>query len=112
AKPAETPKGHAAPVEPTHTSPPHGDGNVNFTEEDPAKRRPTGLGLPATNVVTPPPTNVVVTPPPEKKPPTGVSGAEGPQDPYGGGGAGDPGDRAGPGQKAEAYPERAESQRA
>jgi serine/threonine-protein kinase len=114
ATPVETPKGHPtgpAPTRDTHPAPPHG-GNINFTEDDPGKRRPTGLTPPTpppTNtVVTPPPTNVVITPPPEKK--TGVSGAEGPQDPYGGGGASDPGDGAPPEKKAEFFANLGESQ--
>jgi Flp pilus assembly protein TadD len=71
----------------------------DFSKDDASKRRPSGLGP-----VTPPapPTPVVVAQP--IKPPTpGVSGGDGPQDPYGGETAADPGDGAPPEKKAEFF---------
>jgi tRNA A-37 threonylcarbamoyl transferase component Bud32/TolA-binding protein len=114
---AETPK-HPTATPVSHETHEHvapskgggGDDDVNFGAEDPGRRRPTGLGLSPTPTPTPPPTNVVITPPVEKKGPTGVSGSEGPQDPYGGGPAGDPGDGAAPDKKAEFYANLGESQ--
>jgi len=91
----------------------HTGGSVSFAEEDPSKRRPTGLSPvtpPEKATATPPEKTItVVTPPAEKK--TGVSGADGPQDPYGAGGAvPDPGDGAAPEKKAEFYANLGESQ--
>jgi serine/threonine-protein kinase len=87
---------------------PHSGGGLDFgREEDPGARRPGGdHSSPTPPVPTPMPTP---TPTPPK--PTGVSGADGPQDPYGGGGTvADPGDSASPEKKAEFYANLGESQ--
>jgi hypothetical protein len=70
----------------------------DISADDLAKRRPGGPNTTTTPTTT---TTTVVTPPKDTAKP-GVSGAEGPQDPYGGGAA-DPGDGAAPDKKAEFY---------
>jgi len=105
-KPAATPAHHETPA-PAHVATSssgdhehHGPFD-SVSSDDLAKRRPGGP-----NTVTTPPTNTttVVTPVKDtSKGQGGVSGADGPQDPYGGGGATDPGDGADPGKKAEFF---------
>jgi serine/threonine-protein kinase len=73
----------------------------NITADDLAKRRPGGPNTTTTNPTTTTVTTTVVQPKDTSKP--GVSGADGPQDPYGGGGVSDPGDGAAPDKKAEFY---------
>jgi serine/threonine protein kinase len=70
-------------------------------EGDTASRRPGGDWFPTTTNSTPP-TTTVVTPPTTTKP-TGVSGVDGPQDPYGGGNDTPPDDSAGADKKAEFF---------
>jgi hypothetical protein len=67
----------------------------DISADDLAKRRPGGANTTPTTTTT----TTVVTPPKDTSKP-GVSGAEGPLDPYGGG---DPGDGAAPDKKAEFY---------
>jgi predicted TPR repeat methyltransferase len=71
----------------------------NISSDDLARRRPGGPNSDTT-------THTVVTPPKEtsSKGQEGVSGTDGPQDPYGGGGGvSDPGDGAAPDKKAEFF---------
>jgi serine/threonine-protein kinase len=79
-------------VEPAPTSHdrPRGGGTLDFgREDDPRSRRPGGGDRTVT-----PPTPVVITPTKTEDKPSGVSGKDSPQDPYGA--AGDPGDGAPP----------------
>ncbi|MBV8761967.1 MAG: protein kinase [Deltaproteobacteria bacterium] len=84
---------------------------IDFSSSDDlAKRRPGGPNTTTTTTTNPTnptnPTNVVVTNPPPKDPKSSdPSGADGPQDPYGGGNTtvSDPGDGAAPDKKAEFY---------
>jgi hypothetical protein len=81
------------------------------TTDDSSSRRPGGdwfssptpTPTPAAATPTPGPTNVIVPPPSTTPAPTGVSGVDGPQDPYGGGGGDAPGDGAGADKKAEFF---------
>lgn len=96
----ETPAAHVA-TQAKETSPTdhsHKGPFDDISADDLAKRRPGG----ANTTTTTPTTTTVVTPPKETAKP-GVSGADGPQDPYGGGGIADPGDGAAPDKKAEFY---------
>jgi serine/threonine-protein kinase len=77
----------------------------NISSDDLAKRLPGGPNTTTTNPTTT--TTTVVTPPKDTTKP-GVSGADGPQDPYGGGT--DPGDGAAPDKKAEFYANLGEQQ--
>jgi eukaryotic-like serine/threonine-protein kinase len=104
-KPAEPDK--AAPVK----NPKSGGSSRNSTNKavtsDTGSRRPSGGGFfdpPVTTPTpTPDPTPVNVTPTPDPTPtPTGVSGTEGPVDPYGGGDT-PPADSATPEKKAEFF---------
>jgi eukaryotic-like serine/threonine-protein kinase len=69
--------------------------------DDASSRRPGGDWFPSPTNGTPP-TTTVVTPPATTPKPTGVSGVDGPQDPYGGGEA-PPDDNAGADKKAEFF---------
>jgi len=83
------------------TSTPKTGKTSKIDNDDPASRRPGGAWFPTTTPT--PPTNVVVTPPVTTPPPSGVSGGEGPQDPYGTGNDTPPPDTAGADKKAEFY---------
>jgi serine/threonine-protein kinase len=77
---------------------------VDTSNDDAASRRPGGTWFPAetpTNTATPPATTVVT--PPTTPTPSGVSGADGPVDPYGGGTDSPPPDDAGADKKAEFF---------
>jgi TolA-binding protein len=96
----ETPPAHVA-TQAKQTSPTdhsHKGPFDDISADDLAKRRPGGANTTTTNPTT---TTTDVTQPKDTSKP-GVSGAEGPQDPYGGGVA-DPGDGAAPDKKAEFY---------
>src|SRR5207248_2178764 len=79
-----------------------GNGTVDFgSSDDLARRRPGG---PNTTTTNPTNTTTIVQNPGKGSGQSGVSGAEGPQDPYGGGTTvTDPGDGAAPDKKAEFY---------
>ncbi|HEY5926833.1 MAG TPA: protein kinase [Kofleriaceae bacterium] len=78
---------------------------TNSGNDDAATRRPGGAWFPSTSpsTVSGPPTTTVVTPPTTTPPSTGVSGSDGPQDPYGTGGDTPPPDGASADKKAEFY---------
>ena len=98
---------HEIPA-PSHTTTSSGDHEHhgpfdNVSSDDLAKRRPGGPNT-TTTTTNPTTTTTVVTPPKDTgKSGNGVSGADGPQDPYGTGGASDPGDGAAPDKKAEFF---------
>ena len=101
-KPAHT--AHEAHESSSHGTSSHGTGQVDFSSSDDlARRRPGGPNT--TTSTNPTTTNVIVTTkdPGKGSGTPGVSGADGPQDPYGGGATGDPGDGAAPDKKAEFY---------
>jgi len=104
---ATHPAHEVAVAHPHETTPPHGNGQVDFSSSDDlARRRPGGPNTTTTTISTNPTTTVVTVPKDTNKGSgtSGVSGAEGPQDPYGTGGTvADPGDGAGPDKKAEFY---------
>jgi serine/threonine protein kinase len=102
-KPAEPAKGTGGKTKPSGTSSSGSSGKAVTT--DTGNRRPSGGGFfdPPTTTTTPDPTPVHVTPTPDPTPtPTGVSGTDGPVDPYGGGDA-PPADSAAPEKKAEFF---------
>jgi serine/threonine protein kinase len=100
----DKPHHETAPHETVHSSGGNTGGTLDFgSSDDLARRRPGGPNTTTTN-----PTNIVTTvvPPKDsgKGSGNGVSGADGPQDPYGGGSVvADPGDGAAPDKKAEFY---------
>jgi hypothetical protein len=110
----ETPTITHAPATTTHTG-----GTTTKTpatpdfssSDDLAKRRPGGPNTTTTNPTNPTTTNTIVTNTPPKDPKSSdPSGADGPQDPYGGGTTADPGDGAAPEKKAEFYANLGEQQ--
>ncbi len=103
--PPKTETARPTPHERPHST---GGNELGFDADDPSKRRPGGDHSAPPPPAPAPPLPPVVTPKEPK--PTGVSGADGPQDPYGGGPAADPGDGASPEKKAEFYANLGESQ--
>jgi hypothetical protein len=99
------------------TPPPKVKATKPDTTDDAAARRPTGGGWfdsgGSTTTTTPPannntPTTTIITPTPTNPTPSGVSGSEGPLDPYGAGGTdssttSSPTDSASPDKKAEFF---------
>jgi hypothetical protein len=103
-EPAKEPAKAVTPTKSAPPAPPHKATQVAVREshppaggdEDYSKRRPSGLDSGPT-------TTVVKTGPGSSSGKNGVSGADGPQDPYSAGDATDPGDGAAPEKKAEFY---------
>jgi eukaryotic-like serine/threonine-protein kinase len=118
APPSHSVAAAVVPVAATHdrvgartAPPPRRDDVDDLGLDDPSLRRPGGAppSAPRPQVTQPLPTP----PPTPKAPPPGVSGAEGPQDPYNVSGtvaAADPGDSAAPDKKAEFYASLGQSQ--
>ncbi|HEX5060194.1 MAG TPA: tetratricopeptide repeat protein, partial [Kofleriaceae bacterium] len=78
-------------------------GNAKIDSDDTASRRPGGAWFPTTTTPANTPTTTVVTPTTTTPTPTGVSGVDGPQDPYGTSSDTPPPDGAGADKKAEFY---------
>jgi len=109
--PARSPgKASSTPTTPTTPTTKRPTSTTRVDPDDTAGRRPNldwfgngsgGTATPTTPTTTTPPTTTTTTPP--TKPNNGVSGADGPVDPYGGGGDTPPSDEASPDKKAEFF---------